>query len=225
MILGFKAFNSNLTGYGGYQFTEGGVFVQYGTLQPCANGFHFCLNPKNVDEYYYRFGTNSTSPDENTQYEYAIVEALGQTIHEQKKSVTNVIKIHKIISRTELESFFDNYSKENIIKFMNISGLKPIVQSTQSDLTVNTNYEIDCEFVLTVRSDGSKIYFKNNLLHRANDLPAIVLGNGDQQWWFEGKLHRVDDKPTVVYANGHQEWYIKGKRCKIWVQPALVYSN
>ncbi len=50
MTFGFKAFNSDLTGCNKYQFTEGDVFVQYGQLKHCHNGFHFCLNPKNVDE-------------------------------------------------------------------------------------------------------------------------------------------------------------------------------
>lgn len=44
-----------------------------------------------------------------------------------------------------------------------------------------------------------------------SDGPAVILRNGDQEWWFEGKLHR-DDGPAVVLHDGGTEWYKHGNK-------------
>ena len=62
-------------------------------------------------------------------------------------------------------------------------------------------------------SEYDVIYTK--VLHHyglhCEDGPAVVLRNGDQEWWFEGKLHR-EDGPAIILNNGGQEWYKHGNR-------------
>lgn len=43
------------------------------------------------------------------------------------------------------------------------------------------------------------------------DGPAVILRNGDQEWWFQGKLHR-DNAPAVILHDGGEEWYHHGLR-------------
>ena len=68
------------------------------------------------------------------------------------------------------------------------------------------NYEVRTE-------NGVIRYYKNGLLHRDNDFPAIEWNNGNKVWWFEGKLHRING-PTVEYSNGNKEWWYEGKQIK-----------
>jgi len=60
-----------------------------------------------------------------------------------------------------------------------------------------------------VSSDGSKLWYLNDQLHRT-DGPAVLLSNGTKEWWINGQLHRTDG-PAVEYPNGRKQWYINGK--------------
>ena len=48
------------------------------------------------------------------------------------------------------------------------------------------------------------------ILHRDNDLPAIIYNNGDKEWYKNSKLHRDNDLPAIIRADGTQEWWIYG---------------
>ncbi len=50
------------------------------------------------------------------------------------------------------------------------------------------------------------------LLHRDNNLPAVIGANEDREWWSHGKRHRGNGQPAVVYADGRQEYYNMGAR-------------
>lgn len=43
------------------------------------------------------------------------------------------------------------------------------------------------------------IHYCNGLIHRDNDLPAVVNANGTQKWFQYGKIHRDNDKPATIY--------------------------
>ena len=60
-----------------------------------------------------------------------------------------------------------------------------------------------------IDSDGTKRWYNNDLLHRDNDLPAIIFPNGTQHWCINGELHRLY-KPAIIYADVRQEWFING---------------
>ena len=74
---------------------------------------------------------------------------------------------------------------------------------------------------LLINDTGNKFWFKNNKLHRNNDLPAIEYANGDKEWWKNGKHHRDGDLPAVEFFNGSKEWYKNGKRHRDDDLPAI----
>jgi len=57
---------------------------------------------------------------------------------------------------------------------------------------------------------GSKEWYQNNLLHRDNDLPALIFPNGEMRWHQNDLLHRDNDLPAVIYADGTKRWYQNG---------------
>ena len=50
-------------------------------------------------------------------------------------------------------------------------------------------------------------WFKNYVLHRDNDMPAVIHGN-ERFWYQNGVLHRGPDKPAVTGAN--TQYYVHG---------------
>lgn len=100
-LIGFKAFNKGLkSAYSNYQFEVGKEYEIEGELELCANGFHFCRKPLDVDNYY---GVGNK--------EYALIEALGDIIDGSDKSVTSKIRIVKMLTRKELELYEDKVYK------------------------------------------------------------------------------------------------------------------
>ena len=52
-------------------------------------------------------------------------------------------------------------------------------------------------------------YYKNGVLHRDGDLPAVISARGDLEYWKNGKRHR-DNGPAVIRKNGVCSWYKNG---------------
>jgi len=71
-------------------------------------------------------------------------------------------------------------------------------------------------------TNGSKYYYKNNLLHR-KDGPAIEFANGSKEWYQNGLLHR-EDGPAVELVNGDKQWLQNGLLHRI-DGPAVEYSD
>lgn len=66
----------------------------------------------------------------------------------------------------------------------------------------------DC-FHYYVNENGTEFWQKNTLLHRDNDLPAIIDKLG-HFWFKEGKKHRDNDLPAVEWFDSGKEWYQNG---------------
>jgi hypothetical protein len=98
---GYKFMESNMTCLG-FQYEVGKEYSLEGELEIYENGFHFCENPFNCLEYYDNIEGNKR---------LFLVEALGEVINRNNKSVTNKIKIVEEIPN--IEKFFD----ENINKY------------------------------------------------------------------------------------------------------------
>ena len=69
--------------------------------------------------------------------------------------------------------------------------------------------------------DGEKVWYKNGQRHRDNDLPAIEHFNGTKAWYKNGKLHRDNDQPAIEWVDGTKEWYKNGKRYRDHNLPAV----
>ena len=98
---GYKFMESDMTCLG-FQYEVGKEYSLDNKLGICENGFHFCKNPFNCLYYY-----GNIKGDKRL----FLVEALGEVITEDDKSVTNKIRILEEI--IDIEKFFD----ENINNF------------------------------------------------------------------------------------------------------------
>ena len=83
-IKGYKVFNEDWT-CRGFQYEVGKTYKHDGNIELCGSGFHYCRKLIDCFEYY----------SFNPANKVAEVEVLGQIESDDKKSVTNEIKIVK----------------------------------------------------------------------------------------------------------------------------------
>ena len=62
---------------------------------------------------------------------------------------------------------------------------------------------------LVINKYGSKIYYKDDKLHR-EDGPAIVYSDGGMEYYINDIRHR-EDGPAIIYADGRLEYWINRK--------------
>lgn len=233
MVTGYKAFHKGLIGHNKYQFKEGETFIQNGELQFCRNGFHFCVDPRNIEKYY---------PHTNTT-EYAIIEALGNVLHDgpSYKSITNKIKIIKVLTYAEFNEVIKTFILESLTSFGYEIKLK------------NGKFHSDNDEPSIITPNGSKYWCKNGFLQRDNDLPtietkeymtwgtgyvyvnenkkdvknlivvhnqiftrnnnlpALVHIDGTKRYYRNGKLHRDNNLPAIESCDGSNYYYVNGK--------------
>ena len=77
-----------------------------------------------------------------------------------------------------------------------------------------------------VRRDdmGATYHLLDGQLHR-EDGPAVILGDGTEQWFYEGALHREDDEPASVLSTGEREWYRNGVQHRDDDKPAVIHPD
>ena len=90
-VKGYKVFNSDWT-CRGFQYAVGETFKHNGNIEMCGAGFHFCTRIADCFNYY-RFDSSN---------KVAEIEAIGDVITGDDKSVTNEIKIIREISWHEV---------------------------------------------------------------------------------------------------------------------------
>lgn len=82
----------------------------------------------------------------------------------------------------------------------------------------------DDDLPAVIWTNGDQFWYQNGELHRKDitgeDLPAYIGVNGDQEWYQNGDLHRENDQPALIWANGDHEWYQNGFLIRL-----LGYSN
>jgi len=90
----------------------------------------------------------------------------------------------------------------------------------------NNKLHRDNDLPAVIRYNNKEQYwYKNGLQHRDNDLPAIIFNNGHQVWYKDGLIHRENDLPAIICENGDREWYKKGKKHRDFDLPAIIYIN
>ena len=55
-------------------------------------------------------------------------------------------------------------------------------------------------------------WYKDDMLHRDGDKPAVIYAGGDVYYHKNGNRHRDGNKPAVIYANGAAWYYKNGKQ-------------
>jgi hypothetical protein len=71
---------------------------------------------------------------------------------------------------------------------------------------------------------GNKIWYKDGVLHRDGDLPAVEWPSGTKIWYKDGKLHRDGDRPAIEWSDGSKEWYKDGVDHRDGDLPAVVHA-
>lgn len=78
--------------------------------------------------------------------------------------------------------------------------------------------------VVTDATNGSTFYTLDGELHRV-DGPAAILGDGTEEYYYEGALHRDDDQPAMVSSTGEREWRRYGELHRDGDLPARTGSD
>ena len=89
----------------------------------------------------------------------------------------------------------------------------------------NEEIHRDDDLPAIITSEGDKYWYRNGLPHRDNDLPAVIFVSGTQEWYQNGERHRDNDLPAIIKLNGYQSWYKYGKKHRDYDLPAMIYSN
>jgi hypothetical protein len=90
-VVGYKCFNKDFT-CNNFKFKVGKTFTHEGAIALCKEGFHFCKEIQHVFNYY------SFDPNNHV----CLVEASGEVVHGDDKSVCSKIKIIKELSWDEV---------------------------------------------------------------------------------------------------------------------------
>ena len=86
--------------------------------------------------------------------------------------------------------------------------------------------------ILKIDHDKNKRYYNSdNKLHRDGGEPAVIMANGDLEWYNNGKRHRSDKDPltglilpAIIRANGDLEWWDNGDLHRIDKDPITGYT-
>ena len=76
-----------------------------------------------------------------------------------------------------------------------------------------------------VYKSGTQYWYYNNSIHRENDLPAVIFANGDKYWYYKGHVHRENDLPAEIYNSGIKKWYYHGQLHRENNLPATIYAD
>jgi len=109
-MIGYKMTESNMT-CKGFQYEINKEYLLKGKLEICENGFHFCKNPFDCLYYYHNI---------KGDMRLFIIEASGEVITKDNKSVTDKIKIIEEI--TDIEKFFDDNIDNFTVNYYGLSS-------------------------------------------------------------------------------------------------------
>jgi hypothetical protein len=88
--------------------------------------------------------------------------------------------------------------------------MKDRIFHIEGDTTFDTGPILEEELDEVVPTDEYVIFKKNDLIHRDNDLPAVVYDDGTKEWYQNDLLHRDNDLPAIIYDDGEIRWYQNG---------------
>jgi len=88
------------------------------------------------------------------------------------------------------------------------------------------NFRLDLLMEIKINHNwGMTLYFRNNELHRDDDLPAVIWLSGRKEWYQNGELHRKNDQPAVYVDDFYKAWYCRHKLHRNHDQPAIVHGK
>jgi len=109
---------------------------------------------------------------------------------------------------------------ERYIKTYRISPYEVIEASIEG--IVRRKYRHDDVNPSIITSDGTEIWYWNDLVHRSNG-PAVIRADGTREYYRNGQLHR-EDGPAIEYPDGDIEYFLAGLRHRVG-GPALIHKD
>src|SRR5205085_11526473 len=91
-------------------------------------------------------------------------------------------------------SYLDINTDENILHHLIQQGLI----DTVCEERIIKEWEKCTKYEIKEDEKKTKTYYRNGMIYRDNDLPAIEYHNGSKKWYKNGKVHRDDDKPAMI---------------------------
>lgn len=69
--------------------------------------------------------------------------------------------------------------------------------------------------IMKIDPEGNKFWFRDGVLHRDGDMPAVEMVDGSLIYMINGQVHRKDDLPAIIRASGAKEWWKRGRRHRV----------
>ena len=160
IAVGYKIFNYDWTGYGGYSYAaengnvEESVHTVTGGLSECGWGLHYCVNP--VDCMKYR--------DIIQWNKFALVEAYDENIDcpEDRKSVCRTLRIKKVLTFDEMIEACREFAKDG-------SGIRGSRGISDSSGISKSMHCLKCEgisrCIFCIGLEGTKLRIFNKLVN------------------------------------------------------------
>ncbi len=83
----------------------------------------------------------------------------------------------------------------------------------------------DLPAVIRTGSRGVQAWYWYGHLHRDNDKPATIHNNGERTWCQYSEYHRENDKPARIDKDGSRYWYWRNMQHRGNNQPAVIHAN
>ena len=167
-VTGYKAFDNNMKCMNNFQYEVGKIYtMNENEVVLCQSGFHFCMIPIDVFEYYYNHS------------KFAVIKATGKIIHDRNKSVCSQITIEKLITLDELYKLTNG-------KFVRNNG--DIEHYQNGRLHRKNGPAIE-------HANGNKEWYINGKRRCKNDGHAVENTDGYKLWFENGNWYDVDGFP------------------------------
>jgi len=138
-------------------YEVGKTYTFNGKLKMCQQGFHFCKELKDVFTYY-----SGSDSKELIVFE---IETLGKIITEEDKSVSNKIKILRILTKNEYEKFIpvNEYDQNNnVIHYKTSNGFEYWNEYDENNNMIHHKTSDGYEYWKEYDENNNLIYYKNS---------------------------------------------------------------
>jgi YD repeat-containing protein len=139
---------------------EVGKTYEIDSLEMCDHGFHFCEKMEDVLDYY----------GYNKDFVLLEVEAIGDTEHEGDKTVTNKLKVIRVVPKEEytFDIPYEKYdSNGNLIHSKNSSGYEELYEYDSNGNLIHFKNSGGSESWYEYDDDGNQIYCKLSNIHES----------------------------------------------------------
>jgi len=132
------------------------------------------------------------------------------TYYHQQQAICQFLGFDENESQRFLNIWLQNSRHETLI----------ITNEIKDDDNDEIQYNVMDEETVTKLQDVH--YLVNGIIHRENDLPAMLLSDNSVEYRIAGERHRDGDKPARISTNGSEYYYKHGKRHRDNDKPAVI---